>query len=293
MDWIWRICLAFAAWWLIKETDIGHVVDNRTSSDALINGSIQALLVTLGTLPLFYKIFPSLSRGKQKSDSERQKMEEPSQKKPATDTKDMSANLSAAQKRKDDEKLYEIVAEEISREQRNEGLWLKAMAETEGDENKTKAKYVEFRIQSLKDERELNSKKRVKTTVETTEDTKSDKIKFEEMTTLDSVIQQLGDLNYRVIRTPPGFTVKEPMGAKVRIETEEKLTNYLKQKRTNKIEAKEQIDLQSVIEALEKLQYKVKKRGTGFAIKEPLGGKTYISTTHQLRDYLKQKKTNL
>lgn len=54
-----------------------------------------------------------------------------------------------------EERLYEIVLEELQKGVRRAGLWAKALAKSEGDESKAKALYISFRAQSLKDELEL------------------------------------------------------------------------------------------------------------------------------------------
>lgn len=55
-----------------------------------------------------------------------------------------------------DEQMYEIVVEELQSGIRRNGLWAKALAKSEGDESKAKAFYISYRVQSLKDESEIN-----------------------------------------------------------------------------------------------------------------------------------------
>ena len=55
------------------------------------------------------------------------------------------------------EQLYEVVVNEISNDQIRPGLWGQAIAEAEGDQEKAKAKYLDARVQSLLDERELSA----------------------------------------------------------------------------------------------------------------------------------------
>ena len=142
MDWVWRICLAFAAMWVVRETDIGIVADMRTENGLIINSVVQALLATLGALPLAFKMFPSLFPGNQKTSSQKNTSKDSQRSisnighktSPIENEGKMHENnnpVSAAQQRKEDEKLYELVAAELSKDQKNEGLWLKAMAATE------------------------------------------------------------------------------------------------------------------------------------------------------------------
>ena len=51
-----------------------------------------------------------------------------------------------------EERLYEVVGQEIKNDDLREGLWVKAFAEAGGDKDKAKARYIDLRIQSLKDE---------------------------------------------------------------------------------------------------------------------------------------------
>ena len=57
-----------------------------------------------------------------------------------------------------EEMLYEVVAEEIDNKGRRPGLWAKAFAMSNGDENAAEAKYILLRVQSLRDEIEEQSK---------------------------------------------------------------------------------------------------------------------------------------
>lgn len=57
--------------------------------------------------------------------------------------------------RKEEAALYELVAAEIDDGIIIRGLWLKALAETNGNEQIAKAKYCQLRVQSLRDDEEL------------------------------------------------------------------------------------------------------------------------------------------
>jgi len=48
-----------------------------------------------------------------------------------------------------DEKYYEIVAREIRENRINDAIWTKAIAESGGEENKTKAVYIQLRVKQL------------------------------------------------------------------------------------------------------------------------------------------------
>ena len=53
---------------------------------------------------------------------------------------------------KDEELLYEFVADELESGDLNKGLWTKALAETNFEKDKAKAVYVKLRVSSLKAE---------------------------------------------------------------------------------------------------------------------------------------------
>lgn len=54
--------------------------------------------------------------------------------------------------RAQDEILYECVLEEIEQGIRTKGLWAKALAYSDGIESKAEAKYMQYRVQAIKDQ---------------------------------------------------------------------------------------------------------------------------------------------
>ena len=63
----------------------------------------------------------------------------------------------SARSRKLEESLYERVMYELTKGELNPGLWTKALAEAEMDELKAQGIYLKLRVQSLKDEKLVNS----------------------------------------------------------------------------------------------------------------------------------------
>lgn len=61
-------------------------------------------------------------------------------------------NRIAADTRRAEEALYAMALEELSNEEIRPGLWAKAFADSEGDENRTRATYLKLRVQQIKDE---------------------------------------------------------------------------------------------------------------------------------------------
>lgn len=51
-----------------------------------------------------------------------------------------------------EEQLYAQVAKELAENKQNVGIWAKAIAKSKGDEIKAKGLYIEYRVQSIKDE---------------------------------------------------------------------------------------------------------------------------------------------
>ena len=52
----------------------------------------------------------------------------------------------------DDEKFYQTVADELRESRINDALWTKAIAKSMGDEHKTKAVYIQLRVDQLMEE---------------------------------------------------------------------------------------------------------------------------------------------
>ena len=59
-----------------------------------------------------------------------------------------------------EEMLYAEAMREIEQGIRRDGLWGKAIAESDGDDKKAKALYLKLRVQSLKDELEIFQKEK-------------------------------------------------------------------------------------------------------------------------------------
>ena len=62
---------------------------------------------------------------------------------------------SAAQRLRE-EHLYERVVDELAHEKRRNGLWAKALADSSGNKEHAEALYIQYRVQSIKDELEVS-----------------------------------------------------------------------------------------------------------------------------------------
>ena len=58
-----------------------------------------------------------------------------------------------------EETLYLQVVEELAAGHRRDGLWAKAIVNTDGDEQKAKALYIKYRVQSILDEAAIEAEK--------------------------------------------------------------------------------------------------------------------------------------
>jgi hypothetical protein len=57
--------------------------------------------------------------------------------------------------RQQETKLFEFVMDEIANNNRQKGLWGQAIVKSNGDEKKAEAEYIKLRVESLKDELEI------------------------------------------------------------------------------------------------------------------------------------------
>jgi hypothetical protein len=60
--------------------------------------------------------------------------------------------LNSAKSRLVEERLYEMVMDELETGNIRKGIWAKAVAKSNGNDNQAKSKYLELRVESLKDE---------------------------------------------------------------------------------------------------------------------------------------------
>ena len=63
--------------------------------------------------------------------------------------------------RKHETYLYELVMEEIAKNERQKGIWGQAIVKSNGDEKKAEAEYIKLRVESLKDELEIQEQEEI------------------------------------------------------------------------------------------------------------------------------------
>lgn len=122
--------------------------------------------------------------------------------------------LSGAKGRIADEKLYERVAKEMAQGERREGLWAKAFSEENGDERRTEAKYIELRVQSLRDEQEMLAE----AAIEEKEENKQRLIEKSQII--------LATRGYSVEEKGKGWVIQEPFGGTIRVKSAEELYEF-------------------------------------------------------------------
>ena len=73
------------------------------------------------------------------------------QREPEDNTSLGSGTDSESESHMNEEEIYELIAEEIESNSTKKGLWTKAFSVSEGDEQKTKALYIKYRFDQIKD----------------------------------------------------------------------------------------------------------------------------------------------
>jgi hypothetical protein len=144
-----------------------------------------------------------------------------------------SFRLASATRRLDEEVLYEFVVNELAQGIRREGLWAKALVETEGDDQAANARYIKLRVQALIDEHTLavavarahaESKERSQEGVEPP----IKRAKVFGITREEETIELLAEAGYTVSRRSDGWRVQEPLGGRVDLDSDDALIDYAK-----------------------------------------------------------------
>lgn len=116
----------------------------------------------------------------------------------------------AASARASEEQLYEQVYAELSQGQRRGGLWAKALSKGGGSEEKASALYIQYRVQSIKDESEISS------AAENSEFQHREQV----------VSDLLSSKGYELIPKRGRWVIKEPLGGRASRSTLEELEEY-------------------------------------------------------------------
>ena len=147
--------------------------------------------------------------------------------------------------RANDEILYEYVMNELENNFKVKGLWAKAYANASGDDNKIEPLYMQFRVQSIKDE----------------------------FTAIDIAYDELSRKQlFEFIKNGFKNTTENPI-------VNTRTRTIIKEK------TKSQIDEEEAIKLLKFKGYLPEKYSDHWRIKEPLGGKAKIYTLKDLLEY--------
>ena len=138
-------------------------------------------------------------------------------------------NATIAYNRKEEEQLFLQVHNELENGITNQGLWMKAVASCNGDELLAKSKYVKLRVQSIRDEKNIEKaiweeSVAIAEKLKMAEEKASQDIKINER---QKVINDLEKLGYSVKKNSTHWVVKEPLGGRVKISTFAELKEYL------------------------------------------------------------------
>lgn len=140
---------------------------------------------------------------------------------------------SLALKRLEEEKLFLQVHDELENGTINKGLWMKALANSGGDESLAKTKYIKLRMQSFKDEIAISDEleeKLNKFKSNNAEDSSTEKNKKPSIIQEDEekiFISRLKKLGYRVNVRWTCYEVIIPNGEIVNLPTITDLERYL------------------------------------------------------------------
>ena len=143
--------------------------------------------------------------------------------------------VNSAKARLSEEKLYALVVEELEQGYKRDGLWGKAMEESDGSLDKAESIYIKLRVQSIKDEMEIIadeiSMKTQRKKFEEEERKKAEKrSKFREFKNiLEKKGYKLSGL--RRHRRDDRFFVDEPLGGRHHINSWEELEEYVKNRK--------------------------------------------------------------
>jgi|TARA_R110000787_G_scaffold13751_5_gene42861 hypothetical protein len=131
-----------------------------------------------------------------------------------------------------EEKLYEVVANELQNGVRRNGLWAKALAKSQGDESKAKALYISYRVQSLKDEseisearkeHELEESRRIHQEQQYQEQKKKEREVNQKSEDAEQILKEKG---YGVTKRNFGWLIIEPLGGTQKILTADDLYQF-------------------------------------------------------------------
>jgi uncharacterized Ntn-hydrolase superfamily protein len=121
----------------------------------------------------------------------------------------------------EEEQVYAQVLQEVESGLRRDGLWAKALASARGNESGARALYIEYRVQSVKDEMMLAKRSQA---IEAAAKVREETQKQDEAQEAYSCA--LSKLGYVVSKSGSGWTIREPLGGRARVTSLEALAEY-------------------------------------------------------------------
>ncbi len=128
---------------------------------------------------------------------------------------------SSAAKRLIEEQFYEQVVSELSNGKKRDGLWAKALADSKGSEEKAKALYIQYRVQSIKDEMEISE-----AVAEEEEHLRKNASVIARQERINNAEALLRSKGHKPKVKSSGWLVIEPLGGWQKISTLEELEQY-------------------------------------------------------------------
>jgi hypothetical protein len=116
-----------------------------------------------------------------------------------------------------EEDMYAAALVEIQSGTARPGLWAKAFADSEGDENKSKALYIKLRVQQEIERIQQEQKAADALAAESVR---------RKAAAFQSVLDQLQLKGYEMKRTASGWAVREPLGGRVKHNSDQSLLEY-------------------------------------------------------------------
>jgi len=117
----------------------------------------------------------------------------------------------------DEESIYATALSEIQTDSVRPGLWAKAFADSEGDANKCKALYIRLRVQHEKDRLQQERHASHLVAVEAAQ---------QKPRAFQNVIDSLSSCGYETKRTMSGWSIREPLGGRVKLKSDQALLDY-------------------------------------------------------------------
>src|SRR3989344_2287668 len=117
----------------------------------------------------------------------------------------------------DEETIYATALSEIQTDSVRPGLWAKAFADSEGNENKCKALYIKLRVQHEKDRIQQEHHSAHLAAVEAAQ-RKSIAFQY--------VIDNLASCGHEEKRSMNGWPIREPLGGSVKLKSDQALLDY-------------------------------------------------------------------